>query len=144
MAYASLALLLERLYEQTIISLTDDVDGGVVGQDAVDRAIADADTEIDSYIGKRYTVPVDPVPALLARLSLDLSIEILYSRRPHVETPEAVVRGAKNARTLLANIAANKADIPGIQEVDLSGTSASGASFSSEERVFTRSSLRGL
>lgn len=144
MAYATLPLILERIDEQTVINLTDDVAADVVGQDAVDRAIADADTEIDSYIGKRYATPVDPAPPLLIRLSLDLAIEILYSRRPHVETPEAVVRAAKNARALLANIAANKADIPGLQEADLSGTSASGASFSAEGRIFTRSSLRDL
>jgi len=144
MAYASLALLLERIDEQSVISLTDDVAAGVVNGDAVDRAIADADTEIDSYICKRYATPVDPVPALLARLSLDLAIEILYSRRSHVETPEAAVRAAKNARVLLANIAANKADIPGIPEANLSGTSAVGASFSAEGRIFSRPSLREM
>jgi len=144
MPYASLTLILERLDEQTVITLTDDIAADVVGQDAIARAIADADTEIDSSIGKRYATPVDPAPPLLTRLCLDLAIEILYGRRPHVETPEAVVRAAKNARILLANIAANKADIPGIQEVDLSGTGTSGASFSAEDRIFTRATLRGF
>ena len=41
-----------------------------------------------------------------------------------METPEAVTRGAKTARDLLAKIAANKAAIPGLAETDTSGTAA--------------------
>jgi len=144
MSYATLTELLQRLDEQTVILLSDDTMAGAVNTDAVDRAFADADTEIDSYIGARYAVPVDPVPALLQRLSLDLAIEGLYTRRPHVDTPEAVVRAAKNARTLLANIAANKADIPGVAEADTSGTTAAGASFVAGDRLFTRTTMRGM
>lgn len=144
MPYATAANLLERLDEQTLIDLTDDVGVGVIGEDAVTRVIADADTEIDSFIGKRYATPVDPVPPLLLRLSLDLAIEGLYARRPHVATPEAVVRAAKNARALLASIAANKADVPGLAETDNSGTAAAGASFEAGGRLFNRTSLRGM
>lgn len=144
MAYATLAELLQRIDERTIIGLTDDAKTGAVDADAVERAFADADTEIDSYIGGRYAVPVDPVPALLQRLSLDLGIEGLYTRRPHVPTPEAVTRAAKNARILLANIAANKATIPGIAEMDTSGAATAKASFVAEGRLFTRTSLRGM
>ena len=144
MAYATLTELLQRLDEQNVILLTDDTMAAAINTDAVDRAFADADTEIDSYISARYAVPVSPVPALLQRLSLDLAIEGLYTRRPHVVTPEAVVRAAKNARSLLAMIAANKADIPGVAEADTSGTSSAGASFDAGERLFTRTSMRGL
>jgi len=144
MAYASLTELLQRLDERTVILLTDDAMAAAVDTDAIDRAFADADTEIDSYIGGRYAVPVMPVPTLLQRLSLDLAIEGLYTRRPHVETPEAVTRAAKNARSLLANIAANKAIIPGLTELDTSGTTLAGASFEAEDRLFSRTSLRGL
>lgn len=143
MAYTTLERLLERMPQSVLVDLTDESEAGVIDEAMIDRAIGDADTEIDSSIGKRYATPVDPVPALLARLSLDLAIEILYSRRSHVATPEAVVRAAKNARTLLANIAANKADIPGIQEADRSGTSAAGASFNASDRLFSRASVRG-
>ena len=144
MAYATLTELLQRLDEQSVILLTDDALAVAVDTDAVDRAFADADTEIDSYIATRYAVPMSPVPALVQRLSLDLAIEGLYTRRPHVATPEAVTRSAKNARLLLANIAANKASIPGVAELDTSGTEAAGASFEAGERLFTRTTLRGM
>jgi phage gp36-like protein len=47
----------------------------------VDEAIALADAEIDAYCGGRYRVPVSPVPELLKKLSLDIAIYGLYSRK---------------------------------------------------------------
>ncbi len=143
MAYATATELIERIAEQTVIDLTDDAGLGAINTDAVDRAFADADTEIDSYLKRRYPVPVAPVPALLQRLSLDLAIEGLFTRRPHIDTPEAVVRAAKNARALLASIAANKADLPGVSE-GLADGRPSGASFSADNRLFTRATQRRL
>jgi phage gp36-like protein len=142
--YSDLIALKERLPEQTIIDLTDDAGLNVVDPEGVDRAIGDADTEIDAKIGGRYTVPVTPVPPLLQRLSLDLAIEILYGRRPDLETPEAVIRAAKNARLLLSEIAAGKASLPGVAEDTTDSTSGAGASFTANERLFTRSRMGGL
>ena len=137
--YSDLAALKERMPEQTIIDLTDDSGAGVVDQDVVDRAITDADTEIDSYLAGRYSVPVSPVPDLLKRLSLDLAIEILYGRRPDYDATEAVVRAAKNARALLVNISSRKAELPGVSEAETVTSSSSGAVFVSGDRLFTRS-----
>jgi phage gp36-like protein len=36
---------------------------------AVDRALADADAEIDSYLAGRYQVPVSPVPSHVVRVA---------------------------------------------------------------------------
>ena len=141
--YTSLTSILQRMPEATLIALTDDQGSGVVDQSVVDRAISDADSEINSRLGKRYTTPVDPVPTLLQRLSLDLAIEIIYSNRPDVETPEAIVRAAKNARQLLVDIGNKKADLPGQAEA-VAPTAASGASFSASGRLFNRASLRGM
>lgn len=144
MAYSDLAALQQRMPEQVIIDLTDDQHTGLVNEDPVDRAIADADTEIDSYLIGRYPVPVDPPPALLQRLSLDLAVEILYARQPALDVPEAVVRAAKNGRALLARIAAKDAHLSGVAETDNSGSAAAGAVFSGPGRLFTRDSLRGM
>lgn len=144
MAYSDLAALQQRMPEQTLIDLTDDTGAGTVDEDVIGRAIADADTEIDSYLYGRYPVPVDPVPALLQRLSLDLSVEILYGRRPDLDMPEAVKAAAKNARALLARIAAKDAHLPSVAEADTSGTSSAGAVFVAEDRLFTRTSLKGM
>ncbi len=144
MAYSDLASLRQRMPEQTLIDLTDDVGAGAVNEDVTNRAIADADTEIDSHLAGRYPVPVDPAPDLLQRLSLDLAVEILYGRRPDIEEPKAVVNAAQNARKLLARIAAKEAHLPGVAETAASGASSSGAMFTGPDRLFTRDSLRGM
>ncbi|MDY0212556.1 MAG: DUF1320 domain-containing protein [Desulfuromonadaceae bacterium] len=141
--YTSLAQIKERMPEHILIALTDDQATGTVGAAVVERAIVDADAEIDSRLSNRYTTPVDPVPTLLQRLSLDLAIEIIYSNRPDVETPEAIVRAAKNARQLLVDIGSKRADLPGQAEAT-TPTAASGASFSASGRLFSRATLRGM
>lgn len=144
MAYSDLAALQQRMPAQTLINLTDDAGAGAVDEDVVDRVIADADAEIDSYIAGRYAVPVDPVPAMLRLLSLNISVEILYGRRPDLDLPEAVKTAAKNARALLARIAAKDAHLPGVAEADKSGSAAAGGVFSGNGRLFTRESLKGM
>lgn len=86
MAYCIQADVQEQLDEERLIQLTDDEGAGVVNADRVDRAIADADAEIDSYLSKRYTVPLSPVPVLVRMLSVDLAVWNLYSRKG-VEDP---------------------------------------------------------
>lgn len=36
---------------------------------AVDRALADADAEVDGYVAGAYAVPLDPVPANIVRIA---------------------------------------------------------------------------
>lgn len=47
----------------------DDVPDGPV----IARALEDAASEIDAAIGKRYKLPVSPVPALLRRIACDIA-----------------------------------------------------------------------
>ncbi|WP_051554371.1 gp436 family protein [Desulfobulbus elongatus] len=144
MAYSDLAALQERVPAQTLIDLTDDAGADQVDQGVIDRAVADADTEIDSYLAGRYRVPVAPVPDLLRRLSLDLAVEILYGRRPDIDVPKSVASAAQNARSLLRRIAAKEAHLPGVSEADASGSSNAGAMFIGPGRLFTRSALKGM
>lgn len=44
----------------------------------VQRALQDADDTINGYISARYTLPVDPVPAVLARVACELARFYLY------------------------------------------------------------------
>lgn len=81
MAYCTQSDLLEQISQDELIQLTDDADLGVVDTTVVDRAIADADAEIDSYCGAKYDVPFSPVPVMVRKLSVDLSIYNLFARR---------------------------------------------------------------
>ena len=81
MAYCTQADLLEQISQDKLIQLTDDDDAGIVDSDMVTRAIADADAEIDSYCGTKYDIPFSPVPVMIRKVSVDITIYNLYARR---------------------------------------------------------------
>ncbi|MEW6263380.1 MAG: DUF1320 domain-containing protein [Thermodesulfobacteriota bacterium] len=81
MAYSTQADLLEQLSETELIQLTDDAGAGVVDASVVERAIADADLEIDSYCAARYGVPFATTPGIIRKLSVDIALYNLFSRR---------------------------------------------------------------
>lgn len=84
MAYCSQTDLETARTEQVIIDLTDDAKTGSVNVTNVNWAILQAGKEIDSYIFKRYTVPVDVsggIPAALNRIAIKLATCYLYERR---------------------------------------------------------------
>lgn len=88
MAYCTLADIGEQIDERELIALADDTGGGEVVLSVVDRAIADADADIDAAIGSRYPLPLSAVPALLRSIAVDLSIYWLFSRRSVTGMPE--------------------------------------------------------
>lgn len=81
MAYSTKSDILEQLDEAVLIQLTDDDGIGAVDDDKVIRAIADADATIDAYCQGRYSVPLDPAPAKIRQIGVDIDIYNLYSRR---------------------------------------------------------------
>jgi len=101
----------------------------------VTRAIADADEEIDSYAGVRYSLPFSTTPNRVRTLSVDIAIYNLYSRRRGA--PED--RKARYERVIqfLKDVATGKAvlDVP-----DPANDTDDGVETSSvkTDRVFSR------
>lgn len=81
MAYSVQADLEKLLNPSVLVQLTDDDGDGLADTATITEAIAEADAEIDGYLGARYTIPVSPVPPLLRQLSVAVSAWRLYSRR---------------------------------------------------------------
>lgn len=81
MAYCTQTDLLEQISSDILVQLTDDADAGTIDTDAIDRAIADADAEINSYCGTKYDVPFTTVPVMVRKLSVDITVYNLYARR---------------------------------------------------------------
>ena len=79
--YCTQSDILEQLDEDVLLQLTDDYDAGAIDSDVVDRAIADADSLINGYCGKRHTIPFTTVPVLARKFSVDIAIYNLYGRR---------------------------------------------------------------
>jgi len=101
--YATQADLIERFGTEEITDVSGD-GSGTLDSTRVARALADADAEIDASLAGRYTLPLAEVPALLKRLACDLAREALYLG----PAPEHIVERAKQARAMLAAIAAGK------------------------------------
>lgn len=112
MAYCTQSDIEEKIELAELIAITDEDDTGLVDTDKVVRAIADADAEIDAYCGKRYKVPMEPVPAMLRKVSVAISIYNLF--QGHSGAPEDREQDYKNAIAFLDRLAAGKVSL-GVQ-----------------------------
>jgi phage gp36-like protein len=106
--YSTLADITDRIPEDNLIQLTDDESLGAVNEARVTAAIGDADVLIDGYLRGRYTLPLDPVPALIKKLSIDIAVFNIYSRKLELEMPDAMSDRYKNAIKVLEAIQSGK------------------------------------
>lgn len=139
--YCVLADILEQLSERELIQLTDDQDLGLVDASVVDRAITDADAEIDGYCGTRYPVPFLPVPGMIRKVSVDLAVYNLYARRRGA--PEDREKRYNNAVRFLKDVSGGRVSL-GADAPVVSDDSGPEATTKKADRIFTRSSLDGF
>ena len=104
MAYCELDDLKKHLQESDLVVLTDDAGAGVIDEDVTDEAIATADELIDAYLRGRYAVPLNPVPGLIKRISVDLAIFALYERKKFLMVPDQLVRNHDRQLSLLEKL----------------------------------------
>lgn len=102
MAYITRTDLKDRYGEAEIAQRESMLPAG-----AVDRAISDADAEIDGYLAGRYAVPLSPVPTLIQRLACDIA---RYRLLGGAAGEEARAR-YKDASRVLAEIGAGRVSI---------------------------------
>ncbi len=141
MAYSTLSDIKERIPERVIIQLTDDDKIGAVDLAKVDAAIAQADARIDAYCGKRYQVPFATVPAIITEISADLAVYYIYSRKAE-KIPEARAERHKAQIDLLKDIAKGVVTL-GAEPVPEPKSGVS-ASYSGNDRLFSRDKLKGM
>ncbi|HSW47008.1 MAG TPA: DUF1320 domain-containing protein, partial [Phycisphaerae bacterium] len=94
MTYASLTDLEGRLGSAVYVQLTDDAGTGSADPSKAAEALSGAEGEMNSYLGRRYAVPVDvtadeQLAAVLKSMALDLAEYRLYARRPTMPTTVA-------------------------------------------------------
>lgn len=134
---------LERLLQ--LISEGEDDDPEAL-QNVVDQAIEDADSTVDGYSSKVYTVPFNPVPAKVKSLSVDISVYNLFSKRVDAsggEVLEGVKKRYDDAIAFLKDVAKGNARIDGAI-VPTTNTKTTGGKFSSNPRVFSKEGLDQL
>ena len=81
MPYATQADMVTRFGEEELAQLTDRVNGEVIDASVLTRAIEDAETEINGYLAKRYSLPLNSTPPILQRLACDVARYYLHDDR---------------------------------------------------------------
>lgn len=82
MTYCAQADLVTRFGNEEMLQLTDPTNTGSINATILGAAQADADAEIDGYLGGRYQLPLTTVPAVLTRIACDLTRYYLYGDVP--------------------------------------------------------------
>ncbi|EKE78433.1 gp436 family protein [Oceanibaculum indicum] len=110
-AYITQQQLIERYTEERLVDLTNQrQDGDQIDQEALDRAIADAEAAVNGYVGVRHALPLPVVPELLTQIAAAI---VFYQL--HVETaPDKVAADYKAAIAKLTDIATGKITLPGL------------------------------
>jgi phage gp36-like protein len=138
MPYCTQADLLEQISEDELIQLTDDAGAGMIDAAVVTRAISDADAEIDSYAGTRYSVPLSTTPAMIRKLSVDISVYNLFARRRGA--PDDRKERYKNAIRFLSDLSKGLISI-GVSTPAPADDSGPEATTDADDRIFTRGKL---
>lgn len=138
MAYATRADIDKRIRQDELVRLTDEDDLGVVDDSKVNAAIDAADLEIDSYLGKRYSLPLTSTPPFLTSLAVDLALWNLYS----VVDADGMPKTRAERREIAISILNRIGD--GTLTMGASDPGGTAASFSGGDRIFTRDTLRDV
>lgn len=147
MSYISLTDILNRVSENELIRLTtNSATATSVAATPVNEAIEDAEGEIDSYIGKRYSVPLSDVPKVIVRHAVSIAVYYLYSSKGTGRNDDNIKDNYDNAITFLKDVATGRAVLQGaVSQSELSKDSSYRPGYvDAEERVFTRTTLNGF
>ena len=109
MSYASQQDLVDRFGTAELAQLTDPAAGVTIDPTAVARALADADSEIDSYLGARYALPLASVPPVLVRMGADMARYYLWDNA----APDTVKARYQSCVTMLKQMALGTAVLAG-------------------------------
>jgi len=137
MAYCTYEDILQQIPLAELTEITTET-GETPDVEVVTEAIARADSEIDTYCGVKYRVPLNPVPALLKTLGTDLALYHLYSRRSVAPT----IRRVKYAEAIsrLRELAMGTAVLSGLEGL-AENSDRDLPLLDSGTRVFSRGSL---
>ncbi|WP_421793409.1 gp436 family protein [Hydrocarboniphaga effusa] len=137
MSYATLQDLIDRFGETELLQLTDQEGSGTVDATEVERALQDADGEIDGYIGSRYTLPLPNVPKIIKGFACDITRYRLYKGVVTDRAKEAYETAIK----FLTKVATGQISLGPTTEGTPVPPSAGGPQISQGRNTFTSDSL---
>ena len=127
MAYATRADL-EGRYSATEVAQRE----SVLPTGALDRALADANAEIDSYLRGQYAVPLSPVPVDIVRLACAIA---RYRLLGEAES-ERARQDYEDAVRFLRDVRAGRASVADVVPLAGSGGAATVSLVNGRERAF--------
>lgn len=142
MAYSTLTDITKLIPAETVLRLTDDEGLGSIEQSRVADAVANADAEVDSYLGRRYSVPLGAVPDVIRKLSADIAVYNLYSRRVQ-EMPPVWAQRYRNALVALKGIAGGGVSLGQDPAPGAKTEGGVETNTTEDDRTFTKDTLEG-
>ncbi len=126
------------------VQLADDDGDGSADAAVVDEIRLAATGEVNSFLARRYAVPIattsEPALAeLLKSVTLDLAEHRLRSRRPPVPAESTQRRDA--TIHWLRDVAEGRIDLPSVAPVTTHHTRGASAAIAGEERTMSRESM---
>lgn len=100
---------------------------------AVDRALADADIEVDSYLATRYSVPMSPVPGNVTRIAAAIARYRLLGD----SVTELARKDYEDARAWLKEVAAGRVQVNGATPIAAAAPAASVDYVVGRDKAFT-------
>lgn len=140
MTYATQQDLIDRFGERELVELTDRADppAGVIDAAVVAAALADADEIVNSYVGKRYDLPLASVPAVLTRVAGDIARHLLHKDAPS----EAVQKARDEALRFLRDVSKGEAVLD--SGGDEPAPAEASVQVESQDKLFGRDDLTGF
>ena len=146
MAYVTNSDIELRLGQAVYVQLTDDDGNGTADAAVVDEARLAAEGEVNSYLARRFAVPVDvtthaDLAAVLKSVTLDAVEYRLRVRRPPVSSDGT--RRYLQAIEWLEGVAQGIISLPAQSELAPNPAQGPSAQTTGEERLPSRDELRG-
>ena len=146
MAYITNGDIEERVGSATYVQLADDDGDGVADVAVVEEARLGAEGEVNSYLVRRYEVPINlsahsELAGLLVSVTLDLAELRLRSRRPPV--PEAALRRRDQAVEWLTRVAEGAIGLPSVLPLASSTVRGLRVASTGANRVLSRDEMSG-
>jgi phage gp36-like protein len=139
MAWLTQAHIEDRVQETVLLALADDNGDHIVDANVIQSVAADAEGVVESHIGGRYVVPLGVAEEALVDIAAAIAIHRLYLRQSE-ESPDHVKEAHTLAMRRLDRI--RRGEILLLEAIHRGRVAHS--SLDSEDRVFTRDTLRDL
>lgn len=140
MSYATIQDAKTLYGDDYVLESVDRDDNGVEDTASLTRALAQASSHMDSYLGMRYDVPLSTVPSIVQTYCIDIAIYRASSSAGRGLTDEKRER-YKDALVWLKDVSTGKAGL-GLEDTD--ETTEHLPQLIAGERLFTRGTMGDL